>query len=113
MSQSPCPPEMVEKISTIATDVSHIRGEVQEIKQQVTKINGSVRANTTAIAVMQDWRQTQVVPAQQEQKDKVEELGKGQVDIKVQLARLLVIAGGFGGGVALLTALLEFLKGAI
>jgi len=42
--------------------MEQIKEEIKEVKEQLKRLNGTVRDNCTDIAVLKDWRQTQVQP---------------------------------------------------
>lgn len=72
-------------LDSIYTVVQATQEDVDEIKEQLKILNGTVRQNCTDIAILKDWRATQADPATRQ-----------IPDMKAELAKVGVQVGGIG-----------------
>jgi archaellum component FlaC len=72
--------------------------KVEKIEEHLKELNGSVRQNTTDVAVLKDWRKSQAQPAV-----------TGVQDLRVEIAKYTALGGGIGVVVSIIGVVLKAL----
>ena len=85
-------------IGMVFNVVTRTQKDVKELKEEFKELNGTVRENTTDLAVLKDWRSSRAEPAVKE-----------VVDLKVELAKYGAKAGGVGAVAILVVVILKSL----
>jgi hypothetical protein len=83
-------------IDKVLTVVEGTQKDVAKIEQHLKELNGCVRANQTAIAVLNDWRTSAAQPCLAQ-----------TVENRVNISKLVTQVGGLGGIVSIIVVALK------
>lgn len=78
-------PEAVVNLGPVLSQLGGVASDVGEIKDELKALNGTVRSHTTDLTVLKIFCDEQVKPALVR-----------VVDLRIELAKLAAVGGGFG-----------------
>lgn len=111
---------MAEETSNWATcmvKLETLHEDICEIKAMIKEQNGQLRRNTADLAVLKDWRASQMTPMITEVKTEFKDHRDREVEVRVELAGMKAILAKYGtmgasagGVVGLLYIAMEIVK---